>query len=399
MSSLFSAGNSAIGYIYQVRFGLYLILKDENYGKEISIERLDDVAFEDNGKPIELLQLKHHMKRTATLTNGCSDLWKTIRVWSEAIEKKEIELPDVVLSLVTTGITPKYTAAYYLKEDLNRDPVKALNILISFVSTSISKSNKVNYTAFLNLSKDQQLGLLRAIYIIDSSPDITEVSDLIKKRLRLSTRPPNIEALYQRVEGWWFNRIIDHLVKKSNDFVSGYELQDIINDIAEQLRPNSLPIDYYDEITIDEDTVNENMLFVYQLRLLNLDNKSIELSMKDYYRAFIQRSRWVKDELLFLGELQKYENRLIDEWERQFLKIKRQHKNVNEEDVLINNGLELYDWMNDSQFHIRSNCTEPYVMRGSYHMLANKSNLCLGWHPKFKERIGELLESNKEKSI
>lgn len=400
MSSQFSAGSSAVGYIYQVRFGLYLILKDENLEKEVSIERLDDVAFEESGTPSELIQLKHHIKKTAALTNGCSDLWKTIRVWSEAVKNKQIQLPGVILSLITTGIAPKDAASYYLKADQNRAPDKARDILLKFISTSKSETNKVNYEAFKNLTDDEQLELLRAIYIMDQSPNIIEISDSIKKRLSLSTRRMYLDALYERIEGWWFNKIIHHLVANSIGFISGYEVQDAINDFAEQFRPDSLPIDYYDETPteINSDTVNENMLFIEQLRLLKLDSKSIQFSMRDYYRAFIQRSRWAKDELLFVGELQRYENKLLDEWERQFIKINRSRKPVDEE-ILIDRGLEIFDWMNDSQIYIRKNCTEPYVTRGSFHILANKPNLCLGWHPKFKERISTLLESYKEKSI
>ncbi|WP_428910711.1 ABC-three component system protein [Niallia sp. Krafla_26] len=400
MSSQFSAGSSAVGYIYQVRFALYLILKDENLDKEVSIERLDDVAFEENGTPSELIQLKHHIKKTAALTNGCSDLWKTLRVWSEAVKNKQIQLPGVILSLITTGIAPENSASYYLKADQYRSPDKARDILLQFIDTSKSETNKVNYEAFLTLTDEEQLDLLRAIYIIDKSPNIIEISDLIKKRLTLSTRRMYVGALYERIEGWWFNKIIEHLVANSIGFIPGYEVQDAINDFAEQFRPDSLPIDYYDETPTDRDfnTVNENMLFVEQLHLLELDNKSIHLSMRDYYRAFIQRSRWAKDELLFVGELQRYEKKLVEEWERQFIRVNRSKKSVDEE-VLIERGLELFDWMNDAQIYIRKNCTEPYVMRGSYHMLANKSNLCLGWHPRFKERISELLENYKERSI
>ncbi|MGO0258247.1 ABC-three component system protein [Priestia aryabhattai] len=402
MSSQFSAGNSAIGYIYQVRYALYLILKDENLEKDVSIERLDDVAFEEDGTPEELIQLKHHMNKKASLTNSSSDLWKTIRVWSEAIKKKQIQLPGVILSLITTGVAPKDSAAYFMKANLNRDPQKAREILLTFISTSESVTNQVNYDAFQSLSEEEQLELLRAIYIMDSSPDITQVSDLIKKRLKLSTKRNHLEALYERVEGWWFNKIIDHLMKQSMDFVSGYEVQDTITDFADQLRADSLPIDYYDEVPagLNADSFSEKMLFIEQLRLLQLDNKSIELSIKDYYRAFIQRSRWVKDELLFAGELQKYEKRLIDEWERQFTKINRSRvTSIDKEEVFINRGLEIYDWMNDSQIHIRKNCTEPYVMRGSYHMLANKEDLCLGWHPQFRQRISQLLETYKENKL
>lgn len=395
MSSQFSAGNSAIGYIYQVRYALYLILKDENLEKDVAIERLDDVSFEENGTPQELIQLKHHTNKTASLTNSSSDLWKTIRVWSEAIKKKEIELPGVVLSLVTTGVTPKNSAAYFIKANSHRDPKQAREILLSFIDKSKSV-DRVNYDAFLSLTDDEQLELVRAIYIVDGSPDIIEVSDLIKNRLKLSTKRNHLQALYERIEGWWFNKIINHLVGNSIDFVSGYEVQDAITDFADQLRSDSLPIDYYDENPTGN--LNENMLFIEQLRLLNLDNKSVELSIKDYYRAFIQRSRWVKDELLFAGELQRYEKRLFDEWERQFIKVNRSTRDTIEE-TFIDKGLEVFDWMNDSQIHIRANCTEPYVMRGSYHILADKKDLSLGWHPKFKERISKLLESYKEQKI
>jgi hypothetical protein len=400
LSSPFSASSSAIGYIYQVRYALYLILQDINYEKEVSIERLDDVAFEEGGTPRELIQLKHHLKRTAALTNGCSDLWKTIRVWSDAVKKKEIDIDSVILSLVTTGTTSTNTAPYFLKPNLNRNPEKAHEIMLSFIDTSESSTNQVNYDAFLSLSEEEQLGLLRSIHIIDSSPNIIDVSDLIKNRLRLSTRRNHIDALFQRVEGWWFDKIIDQLVLNSKGSILGYEVEDKINDFSEQLRPDSLPIDYYHETPTEmtSEIVNENMTFVEQLRLLQLNNRSIELAMKDYYRAFIQRSRWAQDELLFMGELTKYEERLLDEWERQYERINRSKKIV-EEDIYIDRGLELYDWMSDSQYHIRPNCTEPYVMRGSYHILANKKSLCLGWHPKFRERLSHLLETYKEKTV
>ena len=40
--------------------------------------------------------------------------------------------------------------------------------------------------------------------------------------------------------------------------------------------------------------------------------------MNDYYRAFNQRASWVRNNLLYIDELDKYERRLIDEWEREF---------------------------------------------------------------------------------
>jgi hypothetical protein len=50
MPSNFSAGPSALGYLYQARYALYLLLLAEEEAA-LSIERFDDVAFEQNGTP------------------------------------------------------------------------------------------------------------------------------------------------------------------------------------------------------------------------------------------------------------------------------------------------------------------------------------------------------------
>ena len=73
----FSAADSALGYLYQVRVALLWALRrlkiDDNF--VISLETLDDVTFETKGgKPEELLQDQHHRNREATLTDASEDL-------------------------------------------------------------------------------------------------------------------------------------------------------------------------------------------------------------------------------------------------------------------------------------------------------------------------------------
>lgn len=41
-------------------------------GVEIAIEKLDDVSFEEDGSALELLQTKHHLKKSGDLTDGSS---------------------------------------------------------------------------------------------------------------------------------------------------------------------------------------------------------------------------------------------------------------------------------------------------------------------------------------
>lgn len=81
----FSAAASALGYLYQVRYGLVLLLEAKNPASALSLEKIDDVAFEESGDPTQMLQFKHRLDRTATLTDSSTDLWKTLRVWATKI--------------------------------------------------------------------------------------------------------------------------------------------------------------------------------------------------------------------------------------------------------------------------------------------------------------------------
>jgi hypothetical protein len=48
-------------------------------------------------------------------------------------------------------------------------------------------------------------------------------------------------------------------------------------------------------------------------------------------------------------------------------------------------------WAETAVIPIRPQVTEPFVTRGSLHMLADK--LDIGWHNEFRERLGRLLTS------
>lgn len=113
----FNAAPSAAGYIYQARLALALCLRYVNVdaGVEVGIERLDDISFETNGTAQELLQAKHHINRVASLTDKSVDLWKTLRVWSEAATKDPTLPARTRLALVTTGSAPDDSAAAMLR--------------------------------------------------------------------------------------------------------------------------------------------------------------------------------------------------------------------------------------------------------------------------------------------
>ena len=119
----FSAADSALGYLYQVRVALLWSLRRARAGADfvVSLETLDDVTFETllatGPKADELLQTKHHRKTEASLTDASGDLWKSLRVWFEGRANNAIP-SDAALCLLTTGAAPKDGAAWLLRNDV-----------------------------------------------------------------------------------------------------------------------------------------------------------------------------------------------------------------------------------------------------------------------------------------
>ncbi len=101
--SQYSAAASLLGYIYQCRLALLESIKRLKSDPDIAvaIETLDDVVFEKDGSPTEVIQVKHHIARKASLTNASTDLWKTIRIWCDLFTGGLSE-ENSILCLMTT---------------------------------------------------------------------------------------------------------------------------------------------------------------------------------------------------------------------------------------------------------------------------------------------------------
>src|SRR5690606_36954653 len=80
----------------------------------------------------------------------------------------------------------------------------------------------------------------------------------------------------------------------------------------------NLPIFDYEFDYKNHDMDEEKRIFVEQLRLISLKDRNIRKAINDYMKAYYNRSRWVRKELLYDDDLEKYEGKLIEEWERHF---------------------------------------------------------------------------------
>ena len=123
-----------------------------------------------------------------------------------------------------------------------------------------------------------------------------------------------------------------------------------MDDLREQFSREALPID--DDIlaaTVDEGGYQDCM-FVRQLHLCNVGAKRILAAIREYFRAFEQRSRWLREDLVLVGELDRYERRLIEEWEIVFERIKDDLGEETAEEVKLRAAKKVYQWVEESVF-------------------------------------------------
>src|SRR5687767_14092246 len=104
MCAAFSAAPQALGYLYQARVALFLLLQCPEEAI-VKIEALDDIEVLEPSaaKKLKLAQLKHHINKEAELTDFSVDLWKSIRVWAEQVASRSFVLQDTRLFLITTA--------------------------------------------------------------------------------------------------------------------------------------------------------------------------------------------------------------------------------------------------------------------------------------------------------
>lgn len=388
----FSAAPSVIGYLFQCRYALLDSLRRLREGKEfsVSLETLDDVVFESDGEPIDLLQTKHHLNRSTNLTDSSAELWKTLRIWCEGIIDRNIP-PDSNLFLITTAVAPIGSISSYLKMDQYRNPNKALERLKSIVETSLNQNNTTAYTAFRKLNEEEKVALINSITVIDATPLIAEVDRAFREVVFFAVEQQFIDSYLQRIEGWWFRKAIIHLTSNNAQPILSEEILSETNRLREQFKQDSLPIDD-DIIMATVDSLGyDDRLFVHQLRLIEIGNKRIFHAIRNYFRAFEQRSRWVREDLLMVGELSRYEDRLVEEWDIYFQQMHDELGTDATDDAKKTAAQAVYKWAETSAHpSIRVGVSDPCIARGTYHILADSQQV--GWHPEFAERLKNLLE-------
>lgn len=384
----FSAKEPSLGYNYQIRYSLYLLLREKaKENPSVRLEELDDIVIEDIDVR-NLYQTKLHINSMANLSDRSTDFWKTIRVWSESILSDLIDIDNTVFTLITTATTSHDSFLSKLTVNSDQTRIGILEEMLSICTEHTNLNNQKGYEAFTRLSTEQQIKLINNIYIIDASLSIDGTLNAIKNELKYSAPPGKLDLFVEKIEGWWFQQCILMLSEKK-DSISSKELQMKISDTRDMFSVDNLPDDFPDPLTIDEDEIvdYEERIFIKQLKLIAIRNNSLRNAISDFRRAFEQRSKWLRDNLTGIDEYNRFDKQLFDYWNGIFALMKDDCEGLTEEE-LVTAGKSFYEEYyikRPPTYKIRNNFQPQYLTTGSCHMLAEDKKI--GWHPNFQELL------------
>jgi hypothetical protein len=394
----YSAGEQGLGYIYQSRLALLHLLQSPE-DTAVLLEKDDDLDFMDGDGGKSLASLKHKAVG-GRLTDLSTDFWKSVNIWLLRYKRDGRAASNLRFFLFTTStVSSNSFLTRFLPDYTVATGDAATLIELADAALAKSKSTLISQiaTEFNELSDPEKQDFLERIRIIDCSPRIGDIPAIIKDRLR-SVRREHREFVFERLEGWWNDAVIKHLTGARMEGIFGHEVSDKLCDFAEEYKADNLPITFRGRVPSEEiDTENDPRLFVAQLREIGISSNRIRSAILDYYRAFEERSAWARESLLVSGEIEEYEGRLTEEWCRYKDVVFEKLNGDSHEDMLKEAGATLYNWAEFEtgkieSLRIRARVTEPYILRGSFHILADAMpEPRVYWHPRFLDRLGKLL--------
>lgn len=385
-----SAAPSAIGYLHQTRWGLVALLEfgAARPDAAITLELHDDVAWEVDGSPTELLQIKHHQNATRSLTDSSTDTWRTLKAWMDTASPGDAAGPDLVL--ITTQVASDGSAMAALREE-TRNEAFALARLESIANESNADDTRMARDQFLALGGAHRAAFVSRIRVVDGSPHVHDISERVRRRLDTTLPTGHEDVFMSMVWRWWDEIALAMLQKKRRNIDMG-RARASISDIRDQFTPDSLPT-FVELRDLDQTALAAEYgtrKFVHQMRWVAFPPVNLAKAVVDYYRAYSNTVRWLDEDLIGTAELQAFSDNLVDEWEREFEWMLETIDGDADENTKQEAGRNLLRaLLGQTGITVRARYDEPFFAKGKRHELADEGRI--GWHPDFETKLQELL--------
>jgi hypothetical protein len=377
-----TAQASFLGYEYQALQALLLIVPSGS-NSQVYIERFDDVVFE-QGEHREIIQNKYSLNDESTITAMDPALWKTLKNWIHLIKIDAVSSEDYEFRIITTRKSDDPIILELTEESELRDNEQIIKELLEIAKKIDNVKINKFVEEFTTFDSGKRFNLIKKMQILTSQPNIQQIQTKIESHLEGYTHIRFKDNFFDAIYGWWYRQIINRLSVDVNKPLTSEDLLSVIRRNRDLQTAEALPI-HFDHVELSKnilDTYLQNR-FVEQLNSIDLDNTSIFESILNYYKAFEQRGKWVRELNDISDRLDDYDEELLLKWKSEFNSIGRiiEKLDITDNEELKNHGMKLFEWMEKSDYYpdlkLENSISKIWLWRGSFHMLSNECRLVL----------------------
>ncbi|WP_406083316.1 hypothetical protein OHA01_31900 [Micromonospora zamorensis] len=353
---------------------------------------MDDIDFMRDGTPDELLQVKHHVTAASDLTEYNVDLWRSINAWLDTVDLSLDRIP--VLRLLTTADVPSGGVLCRLRDGSDRDAVAALSALEAAATNSNSKQTEPWRKSFLNRSPEHRAALVAAIVVQDGAPRAADIDKSLRRAFGYIVPRGREDDYIRYLKGWW-SGISVSLLDRSLQAIRAEDLRIQAEDLRDQFGPQALPLDpqVMAKFSAEDAEIYRGRTFVTQLLWIALDENRLLKAIRDYHRAYTQRSEWLRRGYLCEAEVDRFAFALHDEWEQVFDRLVARAERSGGASLEDTGMAILEEICANSRARIRERFDQGWLNRGTMHQLAEGfAGLTIGWHPDFETKLETLLQ-------
>jgi hypothetical protein len=385
-----SAAGPAAGYHFQLQRALLSLIVGRE-GSAVAIETLDDVVLEGDGSDIrEYEQLKHSI-RPGSMTDRSRPLWKALDAWMDLVDHGNLDDVDKLI-LVATDRAPDGAAAALLRAK-GRDTARAERLLLDVAAEEPGPVDTAPIrTRFRDLDPRARKTLIAKTEVRDATAGVGEFRSELRAALGPFALPSSgIDEFLDKLVGWWERRAVDLLLRRRTTVGREEVVEEVVR-LRDQYGERTLPAP--DPALAQElsDVLIEAYAgapFVRQLELIAMRDERVQLAVRDYHRAYAQRSRWLEQGVLAPEELQEWEDRLFDEWEHVWHRMLDTLPTPVDEPTQAAAGKQLYGDLEQSSLNPLRDGRDRFLHVGTLNGMADIRRV--GWHPDFKARLERLV--------
>lgn len=390
------------GYLLQVIHMLYELISVDD--RVVSIEKLDDVAVEIDGKVIAE-QLKSVTSANNPIADRASVFWKTLYNWCTYIEDGSLP-PNAVLrfvvvsnSTVTPGSIQKIFMDAHTDDEAQRALIYAKETILH---TSTEDSDNVDiyetlpesyrdYIKYLFDDARSQIvcNIIKSIEIEIHNDSYNE--DLL---LRFSNQPglPSeyADLLLADMLGWVTQTVLSFTKRNmpayisSKDYRKALTLQIRACNTNAVLRAISSPPSHIEQ----SGEVERLDTYIRQLKLIEADDSTLFDAASDFLRAKIDKIEWAQRGLVNEQSFDNYYDALYRMWVNQKHIMGLQYRTDP-----ISCGTAVYFKCREDSGHLKLQGIEapPFFGSGTLQLMANNPANApqIGWHPQYIKLLKE----------